>query len=522
MHSGSWRVGRASASCSLSRKAPSRNAPARERVGRDVYLIAAAAIVGMLMTYLDTSIVNVGLQRLSTDLSAPLGTIQWVTTAYLLALAAVIPLSGWATERFGTKRVWMISLGLFCGGSVLCGFAWSAPSLIGFRAVQGLGGGLILPIGMSVMAQAAGPGMFGRVSSIMALPVLGGPMLGPLIGGLILTFGSWRWMFFVNVPVTVVAIAMGIRYLPADPASARSEAGRLDWLGLVLLCPGLTVLVFGLSETRAHGGLAYPLAFGPMAAGAALVVLFALHSVRAPRPLLDVRLFRMPGFSAASISVFLAGGAIFGTWLVLPLYFQLGRGLSPLAAGALVMPQALGVAISSPIAGRLTDRIGGGRVSVVGALVMTLATVPLALSGSVGLSLPVYCLLLFGRGLGFGATLMPSMAAAYALLDRAAIPRATSLLTVLQRVGGTVAITLFAVVLQRQLGFLNGVGGGDEGIGGNIAPAERTRVAGQLNDAFAHTWWWVVGMTALAIASAAIVARARARSERVPRPALAG
>jgi len=480
-----------------------------EKLGRDVYLVAAAAIAGMLMTYLDTSIVNVGLQTLSTDLSAPISTIQWVTTAYLLALAAVIPLSGWACERFGTKRVWMGSLLLFCGGSALCGGAWSAESLIAFRVFQGLGGGLILPIGMSIMAQAAGPGRFGRVSAIMAVPGLLGPVLGPFLGGLILTAGSWRWMFFVNVPVTAVAILMGIRYL--KPEAPRADAGRLDWAGLALLCPGLSAIVFGLSETRAQGGPANPWAFGPMAGGIALVILFGVHSLRARQPLIDVALFRNRGFTAAAASVLLAGGAIFGTWLVLPLYFQVGRGLSPLAAGALVMPQGLGVAVSSTIAGRITDRIGGGRVSLVGASLMTVATLPLALVHS-ELPLPLYCLALFGRGLGFGATLMPAMAAAYALIERAEIPRATSVLTVLQRVGGSVATTLFAVVLQRELHFLDTASGGETGIAARLPEHVRKHLAPQLSTAFANTWWWVVAMTALAVASCAVLARDNAGS----------
>jgi EmrB/QacA subfamily drug resistance transporter len=486
------------------------------RSDREVRLIAIAAIVGMLMPFLDTSIVNVGLQTLSRELHAPLGTIQWVTTAYLLALAAVIPVSGWASERFGTRRVWVVSLIAFGGGSILCGLAWSSGSLIAFRALQGLGGGIILSVGMSIMAQAAGPGRFGRVTSLMAIPVLCGPVLGPLAGGAILTVASWRWMFFVNAPVLVIALTLAWKLLDGQPG--RVDAGSLDWLGLGLLCPGLVAIVFGLSEVRAAGGLASRLALGPLLAGSVLVLLFVVHSARAPHPIIDVGLFRLRGFGAASISILLGGGAIFGTWLVLPLYFQLARGFSPLAAGALVVPQGVGVMICTPIAGRLTDRVGGGRVALVGLSLMTLSTLPLALEhGATPLWLT--SALLFVRGIGFGSTLMPAMAAAYALLGHGQVPRATSALTTIQRVGGTLTTTLYAVVLQRELRGVGSAGGaaGEAGATVQLPAHVREQVFPQLSSAFAHTFWWIAGTSGLGMASAGWLAwTTRARPSAAP------
>src|SRR4051794_3717394 len=267
---------------------------ADEPLGREVWVVAIVVTVGVIMSILDTTIVNVALETLSRELDASLNTIQWVSTGYMLALAAVIPLTGWMSERFGAKRVWMVSVALFGAGSALCGLAWSAESLIAFRVLQGIGGGMIMPVGMSVLAQTAGPHRVGRVMSVIGVPMLLGPIFGPVIGGLIVDSFSWRWIFYVNVPIAILALGLAARLLHAD--AGRADAGKLDWLGLALLSPGLGAIVFGLSETETHGGITAPIAWVPIVAGLALVALFVRHAMRAARPLLDVRLFRVPAF----------------------------------------------------------------------------------------------------------------------------------------------------------------------------------------------------------------------------------
>src|SRR5829696_142039 len=262
-----------------------------EPLGREVWVVAAVVIVGVIMSILDTTIVNVALETLSRELDAPLDTIQWVATGYLLALATVIPLTGWMTERFGSKRIWMISVALFGLGSALCGLGWSAESLIAFRVLQGFGGGMIMPVGMALLAQTAGPTRVGRVMSVVGVPMLLGPILGPVIGGVIVDSVSWRWIFYVNVPIVFVALAMAARLLKPD--AGRADAGRLDWLGLLLLSPGLGLIVFGLSESESHRGFGDPVVWGPMVSGVVLVALFVRHAIRATRPLIDVRLFRV-------------------------------------------------------------------------------------------------------------------------------------------------------------------------------------------------------------------------------------
>jgi EmrB/QacA subfamily drug resistance transporter len=492
-------------------------APSRQQddgLDREVWIVSGVVVLGVIMSILDTTIVNVALETLSRELSSPLSTIQWVSTGYLLSLAMTIPLSGWSSERFGAKPVWMASVALFGLGSALCGLAWSAGSLIAFRVLQGFGGGMIMPVGMSVLAQTAGPHRVGRVMSVIGVPMLLGPILGPVIGGLIVDNASWRWIFYVNIPIVVLALALAWRLL--DPAHGRADAGRLDRTGVALLCPGLAAMVFGLSEIETHGGITAPIAFGPMLAGLALIALFGIHAWRAERPLIDVRLLRGGDFRAASIAIVAVGGALFGAMLVLPLFYQVARGESALTAGLLMAPQGMGAALAMPLAGRLTDRVGGGRVAVVGVVLVTLATIPFAFVKADS-SYVVLALVLFVRGIGFGSSMMPTMAAAYARLEHGAIPRATAMLNVMRQAGGAIGTALLAVVLQHEIRTHLGTAGPGAGPLHRIPPDVRARVADPLASAFGHTFWWAVGMSLVALLPVVLLARRQA----APAPAAA-
>jgi EmrB/QacA subfamily drug resistance transporter len=488
-------------------------ADADEPLGREVWVVAAVVTVGVIMSILDTTIVNVALETLSRELHAPLNTIQWVSTGYMLALAVVIPLTGWMSERFGAKKVWMVSVALFAVGSALCGLAWSAGSLIFFRILQGFGGGMIMPVGMSVLAQTAGPHRLGRVMAVIGVPTLLGPIFGPVIGGLIVDSVSWRWIFFVNIPIGILALGLAAKLLHAD--AGRADAGRLDWTGLLLLSPGLAGIVFGLSETETHGGITAPIAWVPMVVGVVLVALFVRHAWYADRPLIDVRLFRATGFSAAAASTFLLAGALFGGMIVLPLYYQVVRGTSALDAGLLMAPQGVGAAFAMPFAGKLTDRIGGGRVALAGLLICTLATIPFA---GIQADTPYTVLapVLVVRGIGIACAMMPAMAAAYATLSHAQVPRATSALNVLQRVGGSMGTALLAVVLQHQITSQLGVAGAAGG-GGTLQRLPenvRARVADPLAAAFGNTFWWAVAMSAVALVPATVLVVSQRRERR--------
>ncbi len=251
--------------------------------------LSIVVILGAVMSILDTTIVNVALDTLAREFHTSISTIQWVTTGYLLALAIVIPMSGWTVERFGAKRTWITSLVLFTVGSALCGLAWSSESLIFFRVLQGVGGGMIMPVGQTIMARAAGPQRMGRVMSILGVPTLLAPIIGPVLGGLIIDNASWRWIFYVNVPIGIVAIALSAVFLSPG---GRTDAGRFDFLGMALLSPGLALLVYGLSEAGGGSGFGSTTVIACMAIGVVLVAAFVLHAQRVDRPLLDMHLFR--------------------------------------------------------------------------------------------------------------------------------------------------------------------------------------------------------------------------------------
>ena len=460
---------------------------------REILAPAAVVVLGAIMTILDATIVNVALPTLGRDLHTSISTIQWVPTIYLLAFASVIPLTGWAAGRFGAKRVWLASLGLFMAGSLLAGLSPSIGALIGARVVQGLGGGMIMPLGQLVLAQVSGPNRMGRVMSIVGVPMLLAPIFGPLIGGSLIDAASWRWIFFVNLPVGLVAIALAVRLLPA---TGTRSAQRLDVRGLVLLSVGLALFLYGLAEAGQHAQWASPAALGPMAAGIVLVGLFAWHARRVPDPLLDLRLFRHHGFAAGTVANFVLGTALFGVALLLPLYFQILRGRTPLQTGLLLAPQGLGAAAAISLAGYLTDKVGARRVVPAGVL--------LALAGTgwytqIGARTPYWALLaaLFLVGAGLGATITPAMAAAYQGLPRTALAQATSAINVVQRVAGALGSALLAVVLQQ--GITARLPGFHGGIGQAAAAASSRRAAGLIAQAFGVSFTVALAITVLAL-----------------------
>jgi EmrB/QacA subfamily drug resistance transporter len=393
--------------------------------------------------------------------------------------------------------MWMLSVTLFLVGSTLCGLAWNATALIVFRVLQGFGGGMILPIGQAILAQAAGPQRMGRVMSVIGVPTLLGPILGPVIGGLIVDNASWRWIFFVNLPVGAVALALAARILPAAERDTRSP---LDVVGLLLLSPGLALLVYALSEFGIEGRLGGRVVVA-LGAGAALLVGFVLHA-RRDHALIDISLFRDRAFSAASGTVFIFGVSLFGAMLILPLYYQVVRGESALSAGLLLAPQGVGAAIVLPIAGRLTDRLGAGRVVPFGVVIACLGTgVYTQLTATTSYTL--LGVALWVRGVGLGMTMMPSMAAAYQTLERVAVPRASSTLNIIRTIGGSFGTAVLTVVLQRRIvAEIPGATGDLGALRGGAAQAAEPLAA-----AFGSTFWVATGLTALALIPALFLPR---------------
>src|SRR3954447_3254416 len=278
-------------------------APAEDTgLDRGLMMVAWVVVLGAIMSILDVTVVNVAINTLAREFHTTLPTIQWVATGYTLALATVIPLTGWAADRFGTKRLYLISLALFACGSMLSGLAWSAGSLIFFRVLQGFGGGMIMPAGMTILTRAAGTDRVGRVMSIIGVPMLLGPIFGPILGGWLVDDFSWRWIFFINLPIAIAALTLAFRVLPRDVPKHDEE---LDWIGLALLSPGLAAIIYGLAQSGSSGGFGEPKVIVPIVAGGIALAVFVWHALRHFNPLIDLRLFKNRTFTVSTITLVL-------------------------------------------------------------------------------------------------------------------------------------------------------------------------------------------------------------------------
>ena len=468
--------------------------PARERLDPAVIKLIVVLLTGAIPSLLDTSIVNVAVDTIGRDLHTSVTVIQWVITGYLLSFAMVIPLSGWALARFGGRAVWTFSLALFMVGSIACGAAWNIGSLIAFRVVQGVGGGMMTPLITTLLVQAVGTSKIGRLMSAISLPIVVVPIFGPVIAGLIISNISWRWIFYVNVPMCLAGLVLAWRHLPAS--RPQGAAPRIDLVGLVLLPPALVGLLYGLAEVSSDGGFAHRGVIIPLGAGIVLLAAYCVHALRtSATPMVDLKLFRSRGFTGASALLFLAGLSIYGAMLLLPLYFQQVRGDTALTAGLLMVPQGLGSIAPRTLAGKLTDKIGPRLVVLAGVALAAIGTIPFALAGLhtnywlLGAALVV-------RGAGLGTATIAVMAGAFGGLSREQVPHASSAIRIAQFVGGSFgAAVLVALILDRQ------------------AVAHAAAGAAGLATAYANTFWWCTGFTALALVPALLLSGRRKQAK---------
>lgn len=447
-------------------------------VPREAIVTALVLIVGGMAVIFDSTIVSIALNTLARDLRVSVSTIQWVSTAYLLALGVTIPVVGWAQARFGGKRLWLTGLVVFMLASIACSLAWNASSLIAFRVIQGVGGGVMMPL-MATLAvqQVPGAANLGRLMAMVSLPAALGPILGPVIGGIILNWGDWPWLFWVNVPFCIVGFALAWHFLPDDAPTGRP---RLDAVGLALASPGLVGILYGLSNVNKHGGFARTDVWLPLAVGVVLVALFVGWTLRRPMSaLVDIRLLAKRSVGSSFAVMFLSGASLYGSMLLLPLFFQIVRGNSVLFAAVLLIPQGVGALASRAVAGKYTDTVGPRVVAVGGFVLMGLATIPFAVADADTTSWWLM-VVLFVRGFGMGAVMIPVMSVAFVGLARDEIPHASIITRLAQQVGGAFGTALLAVILESTMN-------------------DAHTLAGRAH-AFDTAFWWAVGFTVVAIA----------------------
>ena len=414
---------------------------------RSVLVPLIAIVLGSFMVILDNTVVNVALPTLGRVLSADLSLLQWVISAYMLAQAAVIPLSGWLSDRFGAKRVYLTSIVLFTAGSALCGLAVNAEMLIATRVLQGFGGGMLMPIGMAVLYRLTPPERRGAIMGLFGIPVMVAPALGPILSGYLLQYADWRLIFLINLPVGVLALLVGVRVLPALPAGR--VAGALDWLGILLGPLAFASLSFGVSESTTMGWLSAPTLAG-LGLGVLALTLFVWRELHTADPVLDLRVFRRRDFTVGILAQWSAVAAMFGTFFLIPLFLQQVRGYGAFETGLYTLPIAIASAVFMQIGGRVFDRIGVRPPVLVG---MTLiATAMWLLSGLQGGTTGAQMLLPMAvLGAGMGSMMMALNTHLLNSAPRELVGRVTSLTAALQNVMGSLAIATFATIVQARI-----------------------------------------------------------------------
>lgn len=450
-----------------------------DRLDAAVLKVAGVVVLGAIMSILDITVVNIALTKFQTVFAEPgdeplaYSTVAWTVTAYTLALATVIPLTGWAADRFGTKRLYIMAVVLFTAGSALCAAAGSIEVLIAYRVLQGLGGGMLMPLGLTIMTRAAGPERMGRLMAVLGIPMLLGPIFGPILGGWLIDNYSWHWIFLINVPIGIVAVSYALWALPSDrPEPSES----FDVIGMLLMSPGLALFLYGVSSIPGEGSIAAPKVLVPGLVGLAMILAFVRYSFRPAHPLLDLRLFSNRRLTVATITMFLFGAAFFGGLLLVPQYLQQVRAETPLHSAYLMVPQGIGAMLTMPVAGALADRFPVGRIVPFGLVAIVAGMFALTQVGPDtsywGFIIPV----LFVMGLGMGGTMMPIMTSALKTLTHHQVARGSTLLNITQQIASSIGVAVISVVFTN---YLNGSPRAGAVLGAQFDPSVKDRLGPQ-------------------------------------------
>jgi len=414
------------------------------------WIVGIVFVFGLFMDLLDMTITNVAIPAIGRDLNLDpregASTIQWVVTGYLLSLAVFIPVSGWAGDRFGTKRIYLLALAIFTSASLLCGLAWNIESLIAFRVLQGVGGGILTPVGTAMLFRAFPPGERAKASAILMIPMVVAPASGPVLGGYLVEFHDWRWIFLINIPVGVLGIAFAGMFLREEK---QPNPGSIDIPGFILGAAGLAALMYALAQAGIHGfDDSRVLTFG--LPGLALLAAFAIVELRAREPMIDMRLFRNRLFSTMNAAQVVGYGGMMGGLFLLPLLLQEEMGLSPFQSGLTTFPQAIGVVAMVQVASRIYAGLGPRRMMMAGMLGIA-ATTACFVFVDLETSQWWIRLMMFARGCAFAMVLIPIQTATYATMKPQEMGRASAIFNANRQVAASFGVALIATVLSSRL-----------------------------------------------------------------------
>ena len=406
------------------------------------WLVAAAFVFGIFMDLMDQTVVNVALPKLGQDFHAGNTTLVWVVTGYLLSLAVWIPASGWIGDRIGTKKVFLFALVVFTAGSALCGLSQNIGELIAFRLVQGIGGGMMTPVGVTMLFRAFPPEERARASTVLVVPTVIAPALGPIIGGWLVTDVTWRAIFWINLPIGILGVLFAFVFLKEHKEEA---AGRFDVWGFVLSGAGLALVLYALSRGPNDGWGAGNVQ-STLIGGLALFALLVVVELRTPQPMLDLRLFADRMFRSANLAFFMLMASVLGSFLLLPLFLQQLRGYSALQTGWVIVPFSVGViAVSQPV-GKLYPKMGPRLLIALGLLGGAASS---ALFLTVDLQTSLWWLrgIMFLSGVTFGVAIIPVQAATYATISNKDTGNASSLFNTNRQVASSLGVAAVITIL---------------------------------------------------------------------------
>lgn len=410
------------------------------------WLAVSVVLIGTVMVTLDTTIVNVALPAIRTSLHAGSG-IEWIVTCYLLAVAVSQPATGWLADRFGRRPVFLLSLAAFTAASMAAALSPNLPALIGFRVLQGLGGGALAPVGMAIVIELFPPERRGRALSAWGIASMAAPAIGPTLGGWLVTSVSWHWLFLINVPIGALGTLFGMRVLRD---SGYRDLRRLDVGGIGLGGGGLALTLLGVSQGESWGWTSTT-TLGVLAVGVTMVVSFVVHELHTREPMIDLRMFRVRAFSLAIAVSLFTTAAQYTRLVFVPLALETLRGYTPLRVGLLLTPAAIATAVGMSIGGRLVDVVGARRPMLFGTGLMALAAFSL---GNIAVTTPVPVIIasLCGQGLGFGLCAMPAVVVAMNELPPRFVAQASAVRSLTSQVAGASTIAILSAVVAARMG----------------------------------------------------------------------